>query len=105
MPPEADQPGLSFEGVVEGDRPASFVPFPFCKSALMQVADRNLEFFHLRFLLACLMRGVGQNLFACLVDGQILGLVFIVLKGKLFFKGLEIKFIAAYQGHEIGHGV
>ncbi|MGZ8250604.1 copper resistance CopC family protein, partial [Methylomagnum sp.] len=44
-----------FSGAVEDGRQALFIAFPFCIDALMQVADINLEFFHVRFLLACLM--------------------------------------------------
>ncbi len=46
------------DGVVEYVTPARFMPFPFCLDALLQVAAMNLEFFHVRFLLACL---IGSN--------------------------------------------
>ena len=64
----------------------------------MQVADINLEFFHVRFLLACLMRGQEQRLFACIVDGRIVGMLFLALKTALFYSGLEIKYIATLRG-------
>jgi hypothetical protein len=66
--------------------------------SLMQVADMNLEFFDVRFLLNCLIRGQEKSLFVCLGDRKILGLLYIVLKERMFFKGLEIKFIATLRG-------
>ena len=91
-------PGVLYRGVVDDATPAHFMRFPFCMDSLMQVADMNLEFFHVRFLLNCLSRGVEKSLFACLVDGKILGLVYLTLKEKTFYKGLEIKYIATLRG-------
>ena len=91
-------PGVLYRGVVDDATPAHFMSFPFCMESLMQVADMNLEFFHVRFLLNCLSRGVEKTLFACLVDGKILGLVYLTLKEKIFHKGLEIKYIATLRG-------
>ncbi|HEX5681401.1 MAG TPA: hypothetical protein VFX82_11260, partial [Desulfobacterales bacterium] len=87
-----------FSGAVEDGRQALFIPFPFCMDALTQVADINLEFFHVRFLLACLMRGQEQRLFASIVDGRIVGMLFLALKTALFYSGLEIKYIATLRG-------
>ena len=89
---------MIFSGAVEDGRQALFIPFPFCQDALMQVADINLEFFHVRFLLACLMRGEAPHLFACAVDGRIVGMLFLALKTALFYSGLEIKYIATLRG-------
>jgi acetoin utilization deacetylase AcuC-like enzyme len=86
-----------FSGAVNEDRQALFISFPFCLEALMQVADNNLEFFHVRFLLDCLLRGRQQHLFACTVDGRIVGMLFLSLKTALFYAGLEIKYIATLQ--------
>ena len=89
---------VSFRGVVDGDTPAHFVCFPFCMDSLMQVGNMNLEFFHVRFLLNCLSRGMEKNLFVCLMDGKILGLVYLTLKERAFYKGLEIKYLATLRG-------
>ncbi len=96
--PEEKDPSVSYRGVVDDDTPAHFMCFPFCMDSLMQVADMNLEFFHVRFLLNCLARGMEKNLFVCLMDGKILGLVYLTLKERTFYKGLEIKYIATLRG-------
>ena len=96
-PEEKDSP-LLYRGVVDDTKPAYFMCFPFCMNSLMQVADMNLEFFHVRFLLNCLARGVEKNLFICLMDGKILGLVYLTIKERTFYKGLEIKYIATLRG-------
>lgn len=98
IPTSARDDRVIFSGAVEDGRQALFIPFPFCIDALMQVADINLEFFHVRFLLACLMRGQEQCLFACIVDGRIVGMLFLALKSALFYSGLEIKYIATLRG-------
>ncbi len=98
VPASARDDRVIFSGVVDDGRPALFVPFPFCIEALMQVADINLEFFHVRFLLACLLRGQTHRLFACTVGGRIVGMLFLDLKTALFYAGLEIKYIATLRG-------
>ena len=95
---EEPGPSVSYRGVVDDDTPAYFMCFPFCMDSLMQVADMNLEFFHVRFLLNCLCRGMEKNLFVCLMDRKILGLVYLTLKERTFYKGLEIKYIATLRG-------
>jgi acetoin utilization deacetylase AcuC-like enzyme len=87
-----------FSGAVDDARQALFVPFPFCMDALMQVADINLEFFHVRFLLNCLLRGQAQRLFACVIDGRIAGMLCLAVKSALFYSGLEIKYVATLRG-------
>ena len=96
--PEEKDSSVLYRGVVDDDIPAHFMCFPFCMDSLMQVADMNLEFFHVRFLLNCLSRGTEKNLFVCLMDGKILGLVYLSLKERTFYKGLEIKYIATLRG-------
>ncbi|MBI5578572.1 MAG: hypothetical protein HY895_05410, partial [Deltaproteobacteria bacterium] len=98
IPTSARDDRMIFSGAVEDGRQALFIPFPFCLDALMQVADINLEFFHVRFMLACLMRGQQHRLFACTVDGRIVGMLFLALKTALFYSGLEIKYIATLRG-------
>lgn len=74
-----------------------FVCFPFCMESLMQVADLNLEFFHLRFVLSCLVRGVERNLLACVVQNRLMGLVYLALKEQFLRRELEIKYIATQR--------
>ena len=87
-----------FCGTVDDGREALFIPFVFTMESLMQVADINLEFFHVRFLLACLLRGQGHHIFACAVNGRIVGMLFLSMKSALFYSGLEIKYIATLRG-------
>jgi len=98
IPTSARDDQVIFSGSVDDGRQALFIPFPFHLEALMQVADINLEFFHVRFLLACLMRGHEHRLFACAVHGRIVGMLFLSLKTALFYSGLEIKYIATLRG-------
>ena len=90
--------GVVFSGSVEDGRRAHFIRFPFCLESLMQVADINLEFFHVRFLLASLLRGQAHQIFACTVGGRIAGMLFLALKTALFYSGLEIRYIATLRG-------
>lgn len=87
-----------FQGIIDERTPAFFMNFPFCMESLIQVADMNLEFFHVRFLLNCLLRGLEKNLFVCLAAGKLHGLVYLTLKRHIFYKGLEIKFISTLRG-------
>ena len=91
-------PAVLFQAMVEHDAPACFLRFPFCRAALMQVADINLEFFQVRFLIDCLIRGTEHNLFACVVDNKIEGLVYLALKERYLYKALEISYIATVRG-------
>jgi len=98
IPGKGDDPAVLYKGVVNGDTPSYFICFPFCMDSLMQVAAMNLEFFHVRFLLNCLIQGLEKNLFICMVDRKILGLIYLALREQLFCKGLEIKFVATLRG-------
>lgn len=93
-----NDPTVLYKGIIDEGTPACFMCFPFCMDSLMQVADMNLEFFHVRFILNCLVRGLEKNLFVCLVDGKVLGLVYLTLKRHMFYKGLEIEFISTLRG-------
>ena len=90
-----------YRGTVHKHTPATFVRFPFCMDALIQVADINMEFFNVRFILDCLLGGHVQNLFACLVEGKIVGLVFLSFVEKGFYRGLEIKYMATLRGRDL----
>jgi hypothetical protein len=93
-----DESGVLYRSVVDTSTPAWFMRFPVTLETLMQVADINVEFFHLRFILNCLIRGTDGNLLACVSEGKILGLVFLSLKEQLFKKDLEIKYLATLRG-------
>jgi hypothetical protein len=93
-----NDPAVLYKGIIDEGMPACFMCFPFCMDSLMQVADMNLEFFHVRFLLNCLLKGLEKNLFVCLVDGKVLGMVYLTIKRNIFYKGLEIKFISTLRG-------
>ncbi len=96
--PDSAEPPALFHGTVGGQRPALFLRFPFSRDGLMQVAELDLEFFHVRFLLNVLMRGLDHNLFACLVDRRIAGLVYITFQERFFSRILEIKYMATVTG-------
>ncbi|MFO7708743.1 MAG: hypothetical protein R6V84_11265 [Desulfobacterales bacterium] len=87
-----------FQGHLDECREALFLHFPFGREALAQAADINLEFFDLRFLLECLISGWEQRLFVCALNGRIVGMLFLGLKTGLFYRGLEIKYIATLRG-------
>jgi acetoin utilization deacetylase AcuC-like enzyme len=93
-------PVPQFEGVVDYATPARFIPFPFCLDALLQTAAMNLEFFHVRFLLTCLIEHSGNRLYTCVVQGKILGLIFLELRTHYLKQSLEIKYLATTGGLE-----
>jgi len=93
-----ENPLIFSQGIVGDDTRASFMRFPFSRESLMQAARLNLEFFHIRFLLKCLVSGMNDLLFACIAKGKLQGLVFLEIKRKLFYKGFEIKYIATRGG-------
>jgi hypothetical protein len=90
--------GFSYKGVVDADTPAYFMKFPICMDSLMQVADINVEFFHVRFILNSLIRGLEGNLMACVAGENIVGLIYLTLKEQFFKKDLEIKYLATLRG-------
>ena len=98
IPRDEEDPSLFYKGVIDRDTPAFFMQFSFCMDSLMQVADMNLEFFHVRFLLNCLVRGLDKRLLSCVTRGKIVGLIFIVPKSKRFHRGLEIRYMATLRG-------
>lgn len=93
--PENNDPGEPlFRGKVSNVAPGEFVKFPYSRKSLEQAAELNLEFFHIRFLLDVLARGDSDRLFACIVRGHLLGLLFLNVKEELFYRALEIQYIA-----------
>jgi len=87
-----------YRGTVDKGRTAYFTPFPYTLDALVQVADINLEFFHVRFLLNALVRGLGATVFACVVNDRIVGMLQLVEKKALFYRALELRYIATLRG-------
>jgi hypothetical protein len=101
----ASEPMVFCEGIVDVSTPAKLARFEISRDSLMQVADINMDFFHVRFILNCLIRGVENNLIACMVNGSLVGLLFLTVKEKLFAKDLEIKYIATLRGKTWDSGV
>ncbi len=94
---EADPPSL-YRGIVDVATPASFMVFPLSMESLMQVADINVEFFHVRFVLNCLIRGLAGNLLVCVAENGIVGLIYITLREQFLTRDLEIKYLATLRG-------
>jgi hypothetical protein len=87
-----------YRGIVDVATPACFMPFHVSMDSLMQVADMNVEFFHVRFVINCLARGLIKNLLTCMVDRSIEGLIYLSLKGQFLKEDLEIKYLATMRG-------
>lgn len=75
-----------------------FVLFPFTATALAQLIELNLEFFHLRFVLDLFVTGASHRLFAAVSQGKITGMMYLKEKKRLFYTGLEIHYVATVNG-------
>ena len=95
---EESNPLVFYRGEVDVNTPAYFMKFPICMDSLMQVADINVEFFHVRLVFNCLIRGLENNLMACVAGESIVGLIYLTLKERFFKKDLEIKYLATLRG-------
>ena len=93
-----------YRGLVNENTPASFMCFPVHMESLMQVADINMEFFSVRFIVTCVMRGLEKNLMACIVDRHVVGLLYLGMRERFLKKDLEIKFFATLRGKESDEG-
>ncbi len=89
---------ILYQGWIDKGTPATFVMLPFSMEGLMQVADVNLEFFHPRFVLDCLIRGLDRNLFACVVKERIVGLSYVTYCYHLYGKEIEIRYLSSIGG-------
>jgi len=87
-----------FKGVVEVDTSALFVQLPMTRDALLQIADRDLEFFNLNHVLEVVRRGEHRRLFACVVHGRLAGMMEVGVSGGPGFEDLEIRYLATAQG-------
>jgi acetoin utilization deacetylase AcuC-like enzyme len=75
-----------------------FILFPFSSAALGQLAQLNLEFFHLRFVLDLFVTGTSHRLFAAVSQGKIIGMMYLKEKKRRFYTGLEIHYVATVNG-------
>ena len=91
-----------FKGVVDVDTSALFVQLPMTRDALLQIADRDLEFFNLAHVLAAIRQGAHRRLFACVVHGRLAGMVEVGTSGGAGFEDFEIRYLAAAQGGSPG---
>ncbi len=98
LPQGPEDPGVLFHGETDDGRPLLFASFPFCREALLQVAEINLEFFHVRRLLAALLEDKAHRFFAALSAGRILGLLTLTPRAETFTRVLEISAIATVRG-------
>jgi acetoin utilization deacetylase AcuC-like enzyme len=89
---------IRYQSLLRGNIPVNFMRFPFTLNTLIQVADINLEFFHVRFLLKCLMQGLHKNLFASIAGKSITGMLFLDFKKQLFQKQIEVVYVATVMG-------
>ena len=95
FPLNPDAADVLFKGAVDANTPAAYCRFPYTTEALMQVADMDLSFFSVRFILNCLCNGTSANLHTCIVDGRIAGIVYLQPKQYFLKKSLELKYIAS----------
>ena len=86
------------KGMVDRGTPSYFLPLPLNNVALMQIAEINLDFFNIRFLLDTLIKGAFSYLFAAVVDKRIAGLMYLVPHHSIMKQDLEIKYIATVRG-------
>jgi len=98
MKEEISRSPFIYRGVVSKDVPAYFLPFPLRMESLMQAADVNLEYFSIRFILDCLIKGTLSRLMACVVGQRVVGLVYLEFRRQLLKDMLEIKFHATLRG-------
>lgn len=100
MNEELSKSPFVYRGLVSGNTPAYFLPFPMRLESLMQAADLNLEYFSVRFILDCLIKGTVSHLMACMVEQRVVGLLYLELRRQFLRDMLEIKFHATLRGAE-----
>jgi len=102
LPWNPAHPEVFFKGVVDVDTAALFCRFPFTRDSLLQIADRNLEFFNVRFVLEYLMRGDHRNLFCCVVHGRLVGMMAVRPVTEHGRQELEVQWLATSRGGPTG---
>lgn len=93
-----DNASIRYQSIVQQSIPVLFVPFPYTLNTLMQVADINFEFFHVRFLLNCLIQGSQNSLFMSIAEQSITGMLFLDFKKQLLQKQIEVVYVATVMG-------
>jgi len=83
---------------IESNVQAHFLRFPFCFAALRQVAEMNLEFFFVRFLLDLFVAGHADQLYAGMVRGRLAGLVYLRERRRPFYGAIEVRYVATING-------
>ena len=98
--PQMDEnhPGIHYRAEIDTNAWAQFLRFPFSFEALRQVAEMNLEFFHLRFILDLFATGESDRLYASMSRGKLTGLMFLLEKKRLFYTELEVHYVATING-------
>ncbi len=102
LPWNPSHPEVFFKGVVDVDTAALFCRFPFTRDSLLQVADRNLEFFNLHFVLDHLLHGQHRNLFCCVVHGRLAGMMTVRPVLEHGRHELEVQWLATARGGPTG---
>ena len=103
LPWNPDHPDVFFKGVVDVDTAALFCRFSFTRDSLLQVADRNLEFYSLRSVVDHLLRGEHRNLFCCVVHGRLVGMMTVRSVVEHGRRELEVQWLATSRGGPTGH--
>jgi len=83
-----------YRGHLAGGQIASFMPLPLNRETLAQVAGHPFEFFDVRFMLTSWADGSLPWIYACIVEGQILGLIKLQLHRQATSTCLEVRYIA-----------
>ena len=89
---------VRYRSLLRKSIPVTFIRFPYTLNTLMQVADINLEFFHVRFLLKCLVKGLQNHLFTGIAGQSITGMLFLDFKKQLLQKQIEVVYVATVMG-------
>lgn len=105
MPWNPAHPEVFFKGVVDVDTAALFCQFPYTRDSLLQVADRNLEFYNLQFVLDHLLAGEEARLFCCVVHGRLVGLMTVRSVVEHGRAEMEVQWLATSRGGPTGNPV
>jgi len=104
FPANVAHAGVLYSVEIDRHVHADFMRFPFSFAALRQAAEMNLEFFHLRFLLDLYAAGASERLFASTARGVLTGMLLLEEKRRLFYTGLEVRYVATINGVPLQSG-
>ncbi len=93
-----DDAAIRYSVQIDSSTNAHFMRFPFSFGALRQVAEMNLEFFYVRFVLDLFRAGLADRLYAGITGGRLTGLLLLKEKRNLFSSVLEVKYVATING-------